>query len=132
MKIKILLVFVFSVSLTTLFSQTNEEKELIICNYNVNADSSIHYITVGFFNLWTGGNIASKQQVLIDIGKDDLFKDCEFDLKLIKEPNGETRKFNSITEGLNYFYHRGWQLINSWSSGNTAAVYNYFIVERMK
>ncbi len=132
MKIKFLLVFVFSVSLTTLFSQTNEEKELIICNYNVNADSSIHYITVGFFNLWTGGDINSKQKVMLDIGKSDVFKDCLFDLKLIKDANGETRRFNSITEGLNYFYHRGWLLKNSWSSGNTTVIYNYFILERMK
>jgi hypothetical protein len=130
MKLKIFAIIPFFIISNNIFAQNKGEKELIICNFNVNADTSIHYILVAFFNPWAAGNINTKQDVLIDIGRKDIFKECEFDMKLITDENGEKRKFNSIIEGLNYFYNRGWYLKNSWIGMGTTSQYNNFILER--
>ena len=111
-------------------AQTANEKDLIICDYNVNADTTIHFFTVGFFNALFGK--LGKQDVFFDFGKNIFTKDCNYDTKLIKDNNGELRRFYSTVEGLNYLYSRGWKLKAEWTNGSPQAPITYFLFERME
>jgi hypothetical protein len=126
MKIKLTLILLISTFI--LKAQTGNEKDLIICNYNINADTSIHYFTAGFYNVWSGS--AGKQDVIFDFGKNIYLDNCEFNGKILRNDEGELRKFYSIVEGLNYFNSKGWKLKSNWVSPNPQAPIYYFLFER--
>ena len=47
-----------------------------------------------------------------------------------KDSNGVVRRFNTVAEGLNYFYLRGWEYKDTWLYPVGSA--QHFILKRIK
>jgi hypothetical protein len=65
---------------------------------------------------------------MIDLGR-KISTENE-DVLFLKEADGKTRRFYSLTEGLNFLYSCGWKVTSTWVGNSPGAAINTFLFER--
>jgi hypothetical protein len=73
----------------------------------------------------TGKLFSTKVTIDVDFGEERRFWS---DKRLRDETSGRLKKFNSITDALNYMGSQGWSLVNAFpqSVGNNSEIYHFY------